>query len=143
MAAAFEKLVSSGDIWELTAPEDRPGGHAALFIPAKDYINAFRIRVKIQQALDEILIAFRRDCDSDNACRWRSRMTRFPKPTSRLTVARKLEGRAMRPAYPRSAFRTDSANVACQQAFNSSAARFEENKLLAIAKSTSRSPTGT
>lgn len=58
MAAAFEKLVSSGDVWELTAPEDRPGGHAALLIPAKDYINAFRIRVKIQRALDEILTRF-------------------------------------------------------------------------------------
>jgi aspartyl-tRNA(Asn)/glutamyl-tRNA(Gln) amidotransferase subunit A len=55
MAAAFERLVSSGDVWELTAPEDRPGGHAAQLIPAKDYINAFRIRVKIQHVLDEIL----------------------------------------------------------------------------------------
>ncbi|MDB5387071.1 MAG: Amidase [Planctomycetaceae bacterium] len=58
MAAAFEQLVSSGDVWELTAPEDRPGGHAAQFIPARDYINAFRIRVKIQRALDEILARF-------------------------------------------------------------------------------------
>jgi len=58
MSAAFEKLVSSGDVWELTAPEDRPGGHAGQFIPAKDYINAFRIRPKIQLALDEILSRF-------------------------------------------------------------------------------------
>jgi aspartyl-tRNA(Asn)/glutamyl-tRNA(Gln) amidotransferase subunit A len=58
MAAAFEKLVTSGDVWELTAAEDRPGGHAAQFIPAKDYINAFRIRSKIQRALDEILARF-------------------------------------------------------------------------------------
>ncbi|MES2792501.1 MAG: amidase [Planctomycetota bacterium] len=55
MAAAFEGLVTSGDVWELTAPEDQPGGHAAQFIPAKDYINAFRIRPLIQKALDEIL----------------------------------------------------------------------------------------
>lgn len=54
MAAAFEGLVSSGDVWQLTAPEDRAGGHAGQFIPAKDYINAFRIRPKIQRALDEI-----------------------------------------------------------------------------------------
>ena len=55
MAAAFEGLVTSGDVWELTAPEDQPGGHAAQFILAKDYINAFRIRPQIQRALDGIL----------------------------------------------------------------------------------------
>ena len=55
MAAAFEGLVSSGDVWELTAPEDQPGGHAGQFIYAKDYINAFRIRPIIQKAVDEIL----------------------------------------------------------------------------------------
>lgn len=58
MSAAFEGLVSSGDVWELTAPEDRAGGHAGQFVPAKDYINAFRIRPKIQRALDEILSRF-------------------------------------------------------------------------------------
>ena len=30
MAAAFEGLVRSGDIWEMTAPEDRIGVQAAL-----------------------------------------------------------------------------------------------------------------
>ncbi|MBQ16949.1 MAG: amidase [Planctomycetaceae bacterium] len=54
MAAAFEGLVSSGDVWELTAPEDRHGGHAAMVIPAKDYINAMRIRPKIQRAVDRL-----------------------------------------------------------------------------------------
>lgn len=58
MAAAFEGLVTSGDIWEMTAPEDRWGAHAALFIPAKDYINAQRIRRKIQQAVDALLAPF-------------------------------------------------------------------------------------
>ncbi|HVA46942.1 MAG TPA: amidase [Pirellulales bacterium] len=58
MAAAFEGLVKSGDIWEMTAPEDRWGAHAALFIPAKDYINAQRIRRKIQQAIDAWLAPF-------------------------------------------------------------------------------------
>lgn len=53
MATAFEGLITSGDVWELTAPEDRFGGHAGQLIPAKDYINAFRIRRKIQVALDE------------------------------------------------------------------------------------------
>lgn len=55
MAAAFEGLVSSGDVWELSAEEDRWGGHAALMIPAKDYINAMRIRTHIQKAMDEVL----------------------------------------------------------------------------------------
>jgi len=58
MAAAFEGLITSGEVWEMTAPEDRFGAHAAMFIPAKDYINAFRIRRKIQRALDELLAPF-------------------------------------------------------------------------------------
>ncbi|HUY34182.1 MAG TPA: amidase [Pirellulales bacterium] len=58
MAAAFEGLVTSGDVWEMTAPEDRVGAHAALFVPAKDYINALRIRRKIQQAMDVLLAPF-------------------------------------------------------------------------------------
>ena len=58
MAAAFEGLVTSGDVWEMTAPEDRIGAHAALMIPAKDYINAMRIRPFIQQALDDILAQY-------------------------------------------------------------------------------------
>jgi aspartyl-tRNA(Asn)/glutamyl-tRNA(Gln) amidotransferase subunit A len=58
MAAAFEGLVTSGDIWEMTAPEDRWGAHAALLIPAKDYINAQRIRRKIQQSIDALLAPF-------------------------------------------------------------------------------------
>lgn len=58
MAAAFEGLVRSGDIWEMTAPEDRWGAHAALVIPAKDYINAQRIRRKIQVAIDRLLAPY-------------------------------------------------------------------------------------
>jgi Asp-tRNA(Asn)/Glu-tRNA(Gln) amidotransferase A subunit family amidase len=58
MAAAFEGLVADGRIWEMTAPEDRIGVHASLAIPAKDYINAQRIRRKIQQAIDALLAPF-------------------------------------------------------------------------------------
>lgn len=58
MAAAFEGLVKSGDIWEMTAPEDRIGAHGPLVIPAKDYINALRIRRKIQAAIDKLLAPF-------------------------------------------------------------------------------------
>jgi aspartyl-tRNA(Asn)/glutamyl-tRNA(Gln) amidotransferase subunit A len=54
MAAAFEGFVSSGDVWQMTAPEDRWGAHAAMMISAKDYINAMRIRPKIQSALDRL-----------------------------------------------------------------------------------------
>jgi len=43
-AAAFEGLITTGDIWEMTAEEDHWGIHAAMVIPAKDYINAMRIR---------------------------------------------------------------------------------------------------
>jgi len=58
MSAAFEPLFSSGDVWELAAPEDRWGGHSNLLIPAKDYINALRIRGKIQRAMDELLARY-------------------------------------------------------------------------------------
>jgi aspartyl-tRNA(Asn)/glutamyl-tRNA(Gln) amidotransferase subunit A len=58
MAAAFEGLVTSGDVWEMTAPEDRIGAHANQFIPAKDYINALRIRRHIQRALDGLLAPY-------------------------------------------------------------------------------------
>ncbi len=58
MAAAFEGMLTTGQVWELTAPEDRVGIHSALHIPAKDYINAFRIRRLIQKALDELLARF-------------------------------------------------------------------------------------
>jgi aspartyl-tRNA(Asn)/glutamyl-tRNA(Gln) amidotransferase subunit A len=58
MAAAFEGLVVDERIWEMTAPEDRIGVHASLAIPAKDYINAQRIRRKIQQAIDALLAPF-------------------------------------------------------------------------------------
>jgi aspartyl-tRNA(Asn)/glutamyl-tRNA(Gln) amidotransferase subunit A len=58
MAAAFEELVDNGKVWEMTAPEDRTGIHAGLLIPAKDYINALRIRRIIQQALDKLISPF-------------------------------------------------------------------------------------
>jgi aspartyl-tRNA(Asn)/glutamyl-tRNA(Gln) amidotransferase subunit A len=55
MAAAFEGMIDNQQVWELTAPECRPGAHAAQFIPARDYINAQRIRRRIQQDLDQLL----------------------------------------------------------------------------------------
>lgn len=55
MAAAFEGLIKTGDVWDLTAPEDRWGGHASLAIPAVDYINALRVRAVVQRELDKLL----------------------------------------------------------------------------------------
>jgi len=60
MSAAFEGLLTSGQVWEMAAPEDRVGAHAPQMIPARDYINAFRIRRLIQTSLDELLA----DCDA-------------------------------------------------------------------------------
>lgn len=58
MSAAFEEFLISGDVWQLSAPEDRWGGYSNLLIPARDYINALRIRSKIQPKLDEALREF-------------------------------------------------------------------------------------
>lgn len=58
MSAAFEGMLTSGQVWDLAAPEDRVGAHAAMFIPAKDYINACRIRRLIQRALDDAFSGF-------------------------------------------------------------------------------------
>jgi len=55
MAAAFEGLLTSGEVWNMAAPEDRLGLHARVHLPARDYLNALRIRPYIQKALDEVL----------------------------------------------------------------------------------------
>ena len=58
MSAAFGDFMTSGDVWELTAPEDRWGGFSNLLIPARDYINALRIRGRIQKEVDAVLKDF-------------------------------------------------------------------------------------
>lgn len=55
MAAAFESFITSGKVQELSAPEDKWGGYSVLAVPAKDYINALRIRRHIQVAIDQLL----------------------------------------------------------------------------------------
>ena len=57
-AAAFDDLVDSGRTSELTAPADRVGGYSQRVVLAKDYINAMRVRAKIQRAMDELLEPF-------------------------------------------------------------------------------------
>lgn len=59
IAAAFEGMVTSGEAWELTAPEDHHGAHAGQVIPAVDYINALRIRRnRMQPAIGELVKPF-------------------------------------------------------------------------------------
>ena len=52
MASAFEEMVASGLVSELTAPEDRIGGFARQSVLATDYLRAQRIRGKLCRALD-------------------------------------------------------------------------------------------
>jgi len=56
-AAAWEGLITTGDIWEMTAEEDHWGIHSSMVIPAKDYINALRIRRRLQRSIDQVLSA--------------------------------------------------------------------------------------
>ena len=58
MAAAFEDLAKNGTVWEMTADEDRWGLYSPLTIPAKDYINAQRIRAIMQREVDTALTPF-------------------------------------------------------------------------------------
>ena len=58
LASAFEELMTSGDVMQLTAPEDRVNGLASLALPAHVYIRALRIRRHICIALDELFSRF-------------------------------------------------------------------------------------
>ena len=58
MAAAFGEFMTGGDVWQLAAPEDRWGGFSNLLIPARDYINALRIRGRMQKEVDAALKEF-------------------------------------------------------------------------------------
>src|SRR3989442_342938 len=57
-ASAFDDLLESGRIRDLTAPEDRIGGYPALAIPARDYLRAMRVRRLMAQAYDDFLKPF-------------------------------------------------------------------------------------
>ena len=54
-ASAFEDLVESGTIAELTAPEDRYTAYARDAILAKDYLKALRLRGVVAREIDRIL----------------------------------------------------------------------------------------
>ncbi len=58
MAAAFEDLITSDRLGELTAPEDRVKPLATLTIPAHSYLRAMRIRKHIDRKLDEFFAQY-------------------------------------------------------------------------------------
>ncbi len=55
LASAFDEFMASGKVAELTAPENRVGAYGWQFMPAKDYVNALRIRREIIRAWDDLL----------------------------------------------------------------------------------------
>lgn len=57
-ASAFEGLVESGAMQEMTAPADRVGPYAQQAVLAKDYLDAMRVRTEIQRAVDETLAPY-------------------------------------------------------------------------------------
>ena len=57
-SAAFEELIASGGIADLTAPEDRVKPYAYETISAKEYLKAMRVRRHIADALNALLAPF-------------------------------------------------------------------------------------
>lgn len=58
MASAFEEMVDSGTVFQLTAPEDHIGGFARQAILATDYLRAQRMRLPLGRALDAWLAPY-------------------------------------------------------------------------------------
>jgi aspartyl-tRNA(Asn)/glutamyl-tRNA(Gln) amidotransferase subunit A len=54
-ASAFEDMIESGAIAELTAPEDHYGPYARDAVLAKDYIKALRLRGLVMREADRVL----------------------------------------------------------------------------------------
>jgi aspartyl-tRNA(Asn)/glutamyl-tRNA(Gln) amidotransferase subunit A len=57
-ASAFEELVETGGIAQLTAPEDRYLPYARDAILAKDYVRALRLRGVMAREVDRVLAPF-------------------------------------------------------------------------------------
>lgn len=57
-ASAFEEMLDAGEVFELTAPEDRIGGFASQTILATEYLRAQRIRARICREYDAWLAPF-------------------------------------------------------------------------------------
>ena len=57
-AAAFLKLIESGEVHKLRCPADRIGGYAALYGTAVDYIQALRVRAPMKRALNALFAKY-------------------------------------------------------------------------------------
>jgi aspartyl-tRNA(Asn)/glutamyl-tRNA(Gln) amidotransferase subunit A len=57
-ASAFDDLLESGRLRDLTAPEDRIGAYPALAISARDYLRAMRVRRLMARVYDDFLRPF-------------------------------------------------------------------------------------
>ncbi|MDE0233111.1 MAG: amidase [bacterium] len=57
-ASAFEEIVDSGKLAELTAPEDRFGAYPRVTVLAKDYINALRLRRLVAENAEQVMSPF-------------------------------------------------------------------------------------
>ena len=57
-ASSFERLIESGGIADLTAPEDRATPYARDAILAKDYLRALRLRGVVAREIDRALSRF-------------------------------------------------------------------------------------
>jgi aspartyl-tRNA(Asn)/glutamyl-tRNA(Gln) amidotransferase subunit A len=57
-AAVFEEMVDSGDVMQLTAPEDRLGGFGDQAMLATEYLRAQRIRARLCRDWDELLAPY-------------------------------------------------------------------------------------
>ncbi len=60
VASAFEDLIDSGQIKNLTDPVGRIGGYVAELVLARDYLKAMRVREVARRAFDELLARY--DC---------------------------------------------------------------------------------
>ena len=58
MASAFEDLIETGQIAELTAPEDRYTPYSRVAVLAKDYIRALRLRGLVVAEIDRAMQGF-------------------------------------------------------------------------------------
>jgi aspartyl-tRNA(Asn)/glutamyl-tRNA(Gln) amidotransferase subunit A len=55
MGSAFEDLIETGQIAELTAPEDRYTPYSRVAVLAKDYIRALRLRGVVATEMDHVM----------------------------------------------------------------------------------------
>ena len=57
-ASAFEDMIASGEVFKLTAPEDRTGGFADQAVLATDYLRAVRLRARLCREFDAWLAPY-------------------------------------------------------------------------------------